>query len=91
MHVEIHSDSLVRVRVMSLWGEHKYTRKLGVTIEGTDAGDDIAVEDLECLTSDNDFAPYETRTTGGKVVVYDCVELTDVLERQSQQLDKLDG
>ncbi len=91
MHIEIHSNGLVWVRVVPLGGEHEYARKLGVAIERTDAGDNVAVEDLERLSSDDDFASYETRTARGEVIVDDRIELPDILERQSEQFDKLDS
>ncbi len=89
MHVEIHTDCLIRVRVVSLGSKDKYARKLGVAIERTDAGDDITIEDFESFPRDDDFASYETRTAGGEVVINYRVELADVLERKPEQLNKL--
>ena len=61
MHVKIHAYCLVLVRVVTLRCEDQNACKLGISIEGADAGDHVTIEDLEGLSSDDDLTSDKTR------------------------------
>ena len=76
---------MVGIGVVAFGGKDEEINELGVTIERADTLDDIAIEHLECLARDDDFATDELWAAGREVFVDDFVELARVLEREPKQ------
>ena len=59
MHVEINSDCVICIGIVTFRYENENVGKFGIAIQCTDALDDIPIEDLECLARYDDLAPNE--------------------------------
>ena len=80
VHVEVDSHLVVRIGIMTLRTEDEDGSKFRISIEGANTLDDIAVENLECLARDDDFAAREARATRRELFIDYLVELLRVVE-----------
>ena len=89
LHVEVHPYGVICVRIVTLRREDEDTRKFGITVECTDAGNNVSVEDLEGLSGNDDFATSEARTARLNLFIDNLVEFPGVLERETEERDNL--
>ena len=89
MHVKVDMDSVIGVGVVALWGENQYASELGITIKRSDTLDNVLVEHLKQLASNNNLPPDEPRTAVRNFFIENPVQLTGVFERQPEECDKL--
>ena len=55
MHVEVHTNGMIGVGVVSFGCEDEDSRKFRVTIQGANASNNVAIENLEGFACDDDF------------------------------------
>ena len=89
MHVKVDTHRVVGVGVVTFGCEDEKSSKVGITVEGPNAGDDVAVEDLKRLSGDDDLPADKSRSLGRKLLVNYFVKLSRVLEREAKKRDKL--
>lgn len=83
MKVVIKADSFVHVGIMPLGSKHKILRKLGITVERTDAVHDRTKIDIKGFPANNNFLPLENRASAREVLVDDPIKLTRILVGQA--------
>ena len=81
MHVEVHSDGVVRIGIVMLRCEDKNASKFRIAIQRTDALNNVTVKDFKDLSRDIDLSADKARATGREVVVDNHIKLSGVLER----------
>jgi hypothetical protein len=59
MHLVINSACSISVGVVPLWGKDEFTRKLGVTEEGSDGWNNIAIVELKAFASNVEILALE--------------------------------
>jgi hypothetical protein len=88
VHLVVQPVLLLLVNIVPLGGEHKGPRKLGISIEGTNAFHNVAKIQIEGLPADYDLFSDESGTIW-KVFVDDLVKLYCILVREAQALANL--
>jgi hypothetical protein len=64
---------------MTLWFEYKQIGKVGITIQGSNAFDDISVENVKCFASNNDLFTFELWSSRKVLVTY-LIKLFGIFE-----------
>ena len=76
MHVEVYSDCLVCICIVTLGYKEEKWGEVWVTIQRLDAFKDIPSPYLECFTSDYDFMPFKAGACRGELFIDDLIKLT---------------
>lgn len=79
----IHSICLLRVRIVLFRDKHKVWRKVRVSKYGSNARDDVSIEDFADLASNHDLVANKTWTTGQLLIDF-RIELIRRVKRQSK-------
>ena len=88
MHLVVKLVVLVFVNIVPLGGEHKGPGKLGISIEGTNACQNVAKIQIKGFPTDYNLFSNKSGTIG-KVIVDDLVEFYCILVGESQTLANL--
>ena len=81
MHIEVYTDGVVWIRIMSFRYKDENSTEFRITNESSYAGDDIVKEELVGFACYDDFAANESRSGGWKIAVNNCIESNMVTVR----------
>lgn len=73
MHIEVYTNRLVRICVVTLGYEEEKWSEIRVAIQRLNAFKDIPGPHFKCFTGDYDFMPFKAGTGRGELFINDLI------------------